>query len=98
MMLPHVVRFNAAVCGDRFAELLADIDIPSSPTAAGDRLAARLAALLAAARLKLSLSAAGIAAPDVPALAAAAATQWTAGFNPRPVAIADLAALYEAAR
>jgi alcohol dehydrogenase len=98
MMLPHVVRFNAAVCGDRFAELLADIDIPSSPTAAGDRLAARLAALLAAARLQLSLSAAGIAAPDVPALAAAAATQWTAGFNPRPVGVAELAALYEAAR
>jgi alcohol dehydrogenase class IV len=65
---------------------------------AGGRLAAWLAALLAAARLKLSLAAAGIATPDVPALAAAAATQWTAGFNPRPVAAADFADLYEAAR
>jgi hypothetical protein len=27
-----------------------------------------------------------------------AAEQWTAGFNPRTVAAADLAALYEAAR
>jgi alcohol dehydrogenase len=98
MMLPHVVRFNGAACGDRFAELLADIDIDSSPPAAGGRLAAWLAALLASARLKLSLTAAGIARPDVPALAAAAATQWTAGFNPRPVETADLAALYEAAR
>jgi alcohol dehydrogenase len=98
MMLPHVVRFNAAACGDRFSELLADIDIQSSPTAAGGRLAAWLAALLASAHLKLSLAAAGIATPDVPTLAAAAATQWTAGFNPRPVEIADLAALYEAAR
>jgi alcohol dehydrogenase len=98
MMLPHVVRFNAAACGDRFSELLADIDIQSSPTAAGGRLAAWLAALLASAHLKLSLAAAGITTPDVPTLAAAAATQWTAGFNPRPVEIADLAALYEAAR
>jgi alcohol dehydrogenase len=98
MMLPHVVRFNAAACGDRFAELLSDIDIQSPPVSAGGRLAAWLAALLAAARLKLSLAAAGIATPDVPALAAAAATQWTAGFNPRPVSAADLATLYEAAR
>jgi alcohol dehydrogenase len=98
MMLPHVVRFNAAACGDQFAELLADIGIQSSPTAAGGRLATWLAALVASARLKLSLASAGIAAPDIVALAAAAATQWTAGFNPRPVAAADFADLYEAAR
>jgi uncharacterized heparinase superfamily protein len=54
--------------------------------------------LLAAAGLGGSLTAIGILAPDVPALAAAAATQWTASFNPRPVTVGDLAALYEAAR
>ena len=31
------------------------------------------------------------------ALAAEAAKQWTAGFNPRPVSAADFLALYEAA-
>ena len=50
---------------------------------------------LAAGQLAAAL---GIAAPDVPSLAAAAATQWTGGFNPRPVAVADLADLYEAVR
>ena len=45
-----------------------------------------------------SLSAAGIAAPDLGFLAAAAASQWTAGFNPRAVAVEDLTKLYEEAR
>jgi len=31
----------------------------------------------------------------LPALAADAASQWTAGFNPRPVREADLLNLYE---
>ena len=69
---------------------------------ATDGLAATLAdwltGLLATARLKTSLHGCGIDAPDISALAAAAASQWTGGFNPRPVAAADLAALYEAAR
>jgi alcohol dehydrogenase len=96
MMLPHVVRFNAPSCADRYAELLAVIGIPTET--AGERLAAWLDDLLRLARLKPSLSAAGLAAPDTTALAALAHAQWTAGFNPRPVAAADLAALYEAAR
>jgi alcohol dehydrogenase class IV len=48
--------------------------------------------------MKTSLRACGIDTPDIPALAAKAAEQWTAGFNPRPVTAADLAGLYEAAR
>ena len=57
-----------------------------------------LTGLLAAARLKTSLHGCGIDAPDITALATAAAGQWTGSFNPRAVAAADLAALYEAAR
>jgi alcohol dehydrogenase len=34
---------------------------------------------------------------EVPALAAEAARQWTAQFNPRPVTETDFAALYQAA-
>jgi alcohol dehydrogenase len=98
MMLPHVVRFNAPACAERYAELLSEIGIPTQTEAAGARLAAWLDDLLRLARLKPSLSAAGLDAPDTTALAALAHTQWTAGFNPRPVAAADLAALYEAAR
>jgi alcohol dehydrogenase len=87
LMLPHVVRFNAATCAERYAEL----------TAEGD-LADWLTSTLKRAGLASSLSALGIASPDIPSLAAAAARQWTAGFNPRPVAEAEFANLYEAAR
>jgi alcohol dehydrogenase len=98
LMLPHVVRFNAASCGSAYADLLHDVGIDAAPEAAGDELAAWLSRLLAAANLRTSLSDLGIPAPDGPALAATAATQWTGGFNPRPVGIDDFARLYEAAR
>ena len=98
LMLPHVVRFNAASCGTAYAELLHDIGIEAAPEEAGDELAAWLSRLVAAANLRTTLSALGITAPDERSLAAAAATQWTGGFNPRPVGIEDFVRLYEAAR
>ena len=98
VMLPHVVRFNAAACGSAYANLLADVGIAATAGEAGSTLADWLTGLLATARLKTSLHGCGIEAPDISALAAAAASQWTGGFNPRPVAATDLAALYEAAR
>ena len=98
VMLPHVVRFNGSACGSAYANLLADVGIAATAGEAGSTLADWLTGLLATARLKTSLHGCGIDAPDISALAAAAASQWTGGFNPRPVAAADLAALYEAAR
>jgi alcohol dehydrogenase len=98
LMLPHVVRFNGPACADHYADLLADIGIDAAPAEAADRLAAWLDELLAASGLGRSLHALGIDGPPTEPLAAAAADQWTAGFNPRPVAAADLALLYEAAR
>jgi alcohol dehydrogenase len=98
VMLPHVVRFNGPACGAAYADLLADVGLAATPADAADTLADWLTGLLAAARLKTSLRSLGIETPDVAALAAAAAGQWTGGFNPRAVAAADLAALYEAAR
>jgi alcohol dehydrogenase len=118
LMLPHVVRFNAATCGadristaacgaDRvstaacgadYADLLRDVGIETAPAVAGARLADWLADQRAAAGLAGTLRDLGIDAPDVPALAEAAAAQWTAGFNPRSVTVTDLAQLYDAAR
>jgi alcohol dehydrogenase len=102
LMLPHVVRFNGdfrgETCGAGYAELLGDIGITAAPASSGARLADWLADLLRASRLQTTLSKCGIPTPDVSALATLAAGQWTAGFNPRPVAADDLAALYEAAR
>ena len=98
LMLPHVVTFNAASCGVAYAELLHDIGIDAAPQTSAEQLTAWLLRLLAASGLTTTLSGLGIASPDLQSLAAAAATQWTGGFNPRSVSVADLAALYEAAR
>ena len=103
VMLPHVVRLNGRspkgdACAAGYAELLADIGIQATASEAGDRLADWLADLLQASGLNTSLTACGCGQADAHALATAAASQWTADFNPRPVTAVDLALLYEAAR
>lgn len=93
LMVPHVIRFNAQdpAAADAYAALARAAGVP------GD-LSGVIAALVAAAGLPTTLAAAGIADPDVDALAADAATQWTGQHNPRPVDAAGFAALYRAAR
>ena len=86
VMLPHVVRWNAEVVGDRYAELLP-----------GKDLAVRLEELARAARLPRTLSELGVSAADIPALAADAATQWTGQHNPRAFDAATARILYERA-
>ena len=87
MMLPHVIRFNSA---------LVDAALEYRDLFDGD-LAARVTTLLGEAGLPSTLGGYGITADIVPKLAAEAATQWTAQFNPRAVSVADFVALYEAA-
>jgi alcohol dehydrogenase len=94
LMLPHVIRFNAQV--PAVAAIYAEL----ARAAGGDSvesLANRLTALLELAGMAKALSALGVGAGDVPSLAAEAARQWTASFNPRPIAAADFAALYQQA-
>jgi alcohol dehydrogenase len=86
VMLPHVVRWNAEVVRDRYAELLP-----------GKDLAARLEELARAARLPHTLSELGVPAADIPALAEDAATQWTGTHNPRAFDAAAARILYERA-
>ena len=47
--------------------------------------------------LPTTLSECGVASGILPVLAEEAAQQWTARFNPRPVDVAELLQLYEAA-
>jgi alcohol dehydrogenase len=86
VMLPHVVRWNAEIVGDRYAELLP-----------GKDLAVRLDELARAGGLPRTLAEVGAPASDIPALAADAATQWTGQHNPRPFDAAAAHALYERA-
>jgi len=99
MMLPHVVRYNAEepAAAAIYAELarVADLCPAGAPEgAAVEALASRLAELLVLCGLPASLADCGVRASDVATLAARAAEQWTAGFNPRPVGEADFRALY----
>lgn len=96
VMLPHIVRWNGEAVGGQYALLLRAsgrvfLDDP------GDALAARLEQLRGAAGLPASLRDLGIAAADIPALAADAATQWTGTHNPRPFDETAARALYERA-
>jgi len=86
VMLPHIVRWNAEVVGERYAELLPGRD-----------LAARLDDLARAGGLPRTLTEVGASAADIPALAADAATQWTGQHNPRAFDAAAARALYERA-
>jgi alcohol dehydrogenase len=96
VMLPHVVRWNAAHVGNRYAELLGlPTDTPAEE--AGERLSARLETLARAGDLPATLHDLGVPRADLPLLAAAAGTQWTGTFNPRPFDAAAGLALYERA-
>jgi alcohol dehydrogenase len=76
LMLPPVIRFNSPVAESLYAELW--------PTG-GQSLAARVEAIREAMGLPLTLREFGIAAGDLPPLAADASEERTARFNPRPV-------------
>ena len=89
VMLPHVIRFNAADPATRRAyEALGQ-----SPEA----LAEQVTCWLRLAGLQTSLRACGVEETALPTLAAEAARQWTAAFNPRAVTATELAELYRAA-
>jgi alcohol dehydrogenase len=102
LMLPHVVRFNAEMPPARksYQELAAAAGLTengATPEEAVEALTVWLEALLAATGIPRSLSDCGVTADAIPALAAEAAPQWTAQFNPRPIAAADFEQLYRAA-
>ena len=98
VMLPHVVRWNAPSVGGRYAELL-DIAEPGRATgnesAAGERLASRLADLARAGGLPRTLHELGASSDDLGDLAEDAAAQWTGTFNPRPFDAAAALSLYK---
>jgi alcohol dehydrogenase len=88
MMLPHVVRFNAAktVAAEEYSLLAA--------AAGAADLADFLDSLLESAGMPTRIEGGALTDANIPHLADEAAAQWTAQFNPRPVSAGDFAALY----
>jgi alcohol dehydrogenase len=99
LMLPHVIRFNAATHRVLYEELCrityrsgdhSDIECVAA-------LAERIEALVVEAGLPGRLSRYDIDVAALPGLAAEAAAQWTAQFNPREAGEAEMLELYRAA-
>ncbi|HWA99780.1 MAG TPA: iron-containing alcohol dehydrogenase [Pirellulales bacterium] len=100
LMLPHVIRFNGADHPGWYHELLeavAGSNGAPPPSTGPNGLAGLVAELAMRAGLPTRLSEFDVERSRLPQLAADAAKQWTAGFNPRKVNERDLLALYEAA-
>ena len=87
LMMPHVVRYNTQNGANPYADLDPD----------PERLARRLEQLRDAAGLPRTLHDLDVPESSLPKLAAMAATQWTANFNPRPVAAPELLEIYRLA-
>jgi len=83
LLLPHVVRFNAAEGGNPYEDL-----------GDGAALAERIEILLDAAGLPRRLSECGVKRESLEMLAEEASRQWTASFNPRPVGRDELFEIY----
>jgi alcohol dehydrogenase len=102
LLLPFVVRFNAADPATQaaYADLAVSAGLARSdaePAVAVEVLIHHLQSLLDLAVFPRSLGHCGVQPSLAPLLATEAAAQWTAQFNPRPVAAGDFIGLYEAA-
>jgi alcohol dehydrogenase len=98
VMLPHVVRYNAASAGGLYGELACDAGLcESGDPQAGELLAGLLHGLAKTSGLPARLADCGVEGAAIPGMAAEAAQQWTGQFNPRPVDEKSLRELYEGA-
>lgn len=98
LLLPAVIEYNAVTAAGWYGDLAADIGIcAADDPAVGTHLGRFVRELVALSGCPTRLSAVNVPRESLPRLAAAAAKQWTAAFNPRPVDVTSLQALYEAA-
>jgi alcohol dehydrogenase len=96
-MLPHVIRYNSVVAGPWYASLIGHHACESGDATAAEALADRIRSLLELAGMPTRLSECGVTRGIIPLLATEATQQWTARFNPRPVAESDILQLYDMA-
>ncbi len=97
ILLPVVVRWNAAVAHERYVALLGSPRRRMRDEDPSESLARRLEDFATTAGLALTLRQAGVEATALPELAAQAAQQWTGTFNPRRFDAAGALEIYSAA-
>jgi alcohol dehydrogenase len=99
LMLPHVVRYNAAEVGRWYRELVESVPVNGKPrpAAIAEDLAESIVALVTKAGLAVRLADCGVERERLSELASLASREWTGGFNPRDVNESELLELYRAA-
>ncbi len=97
VLLPHLVEWNGVEVGETYAEMMRVIGEPCTARDGARALADRLRGFADYAELPATLRGIGAAETDLPALAAAAATEWTGTFNPRAFDAAGALTIYTAA-
>ena len=95
ILLPHVVRRNAAADRNLYGPLVAAAMNGGGTT--GNHLAERLVQIGRAGGFPSRLREAGVQEADLAALAAQAGRQWTAAFNPVPFGHLDALEVYRCA-
>ena len=94
ILLPHVVRWNGAVAGPLYSQLLDSSHRTEDPS---ERLAGQLRALADHAGLPERLRTEGVELDALPELAREAEQQWTGTFNPKPLTTIDALEVYRCA-
>jgi len=98
IMLPHIIRYNAAAVGRLYGDLAVDCGLCAANDArAGELLADFVRELIAESGQATSLAAWNIHPDSLSQLAEEASSQWTGNFNPRPVDQQSLKEIYECA-
>ncbi len=97
MLLPSVVRWNGAIAGPGYEELMNKSSFGAAAGDPAEALAKRLTKLASAGKIPARLSEAGVPRADLPLLAEAAAREWTGQFNPRPFDARGALEIYQCA-
>jgi 4-hydroxybutyrate dehydrogenase len=90
VIMPAVLRYNEAYCGDKYARLRTAMGL-----AADADIAEFIADLNARLGMPKSLSAMGVPAECLPAMIAGAVKDHSTATNPRPMTATDYATLFE---
>ncbi|CNE44628.1 lactaldehyde reductase [Yersinia kristensenii] len=101
ILLPYIMRYNAPYTGERFRQIAVAMGLEKALSAPLEQVREQtIAAVFALNRdigIPVSLSAVGMRADDIPALAAAAFADVCTGGNPREASVAEIVALYHQA-
>ncbi|MFL4557500.1 lactaldehyde reductase [Yersinia kristensenii] len=101
ILLPYIMRYNAPFTGERFRQIALAMGLENALSAPLEQVREQtIEAVFALNRdigIPASLSAVGMRADDIPALAAAAFADVCTGGNPREASVAEIVALYHQA-